>query len=177
MADSTEKRIAEIEALAKAATKGPWAQSHRKNDHDGMYRTQVYTTDGEPVCTLEWYPIHYEGGTKTAREDNAAFLAAVDPQTIQWLISELRAALAEMKRIMDDNYRLREEHHAIKADRDRLREAAMGLVRVIDAAGLYNLSTGVQLGPTVWFVKASDAMDAARTALQGASPKGQDDEG
>jgi hypothetical protein len=37
-------------------------------------------------------------------------------------------------------------------------EALKGLVEVIEAAGLINLSNGVQLGPTVWFVKASDAI-------------------
>lgn len=39
------------------------------------------------------------------------------------------------------------------------------LVRVIDAAGLHNLSNGVQLGPTVWYVKAHDAMESARAVL------------
>jgi hypothetical protein len=45
------------------------------------------------------------------------------------------------------------------------REALDGLLRVIDAAGLQNLTNGVQLGPTVWYVKASDAMNYARAAL------------
>ena len=48
---------------------------------------------------------------------------------------------------------------------DRLIEALEGLVTVIDAAGLYNLSTGVQLGGTVWYVKATDALDEARALL------------
>jgi len=38
-------------------------------------------------------------------------------------------------------------------------------VAVIEAAGLGNLVNGVQLGPTVWYVKTSDAMNAARVAL------------
>lgn len=46
-----------------------------------------------------------------------------------------------------------------------LRDALAELVRVIDRAGLSNLSSGVQLGPIVWYVKASDAMDSARSAL------------
>jgi hypothetical protein len=43
------------------------------------------------------------------------------------------------------------------------------LVNVIDAAGLLNLANGVQLGPTVWYVKASDAREAALKALAAAS--------
>lgn len=39
------------------------------------------------------------------------------------------------------------------------------LVGVIDAAGVRNLATGVQLGQVSWLVKANDALDAARSAL------------
>jgi hypothetical protein len=49
--------------------------------------------------------------------------------------------------------------------RDKLAEALRNLVSVIDAAGLHNLSRGVELGPTVWFVKASAAMDYAKTLV------------
>ena len=44
-------------------------------------------------------------------------------------------------------------------------EALRGLVEIIDAAGLLNLSNGVQLGQTSWYVKASDHMEAARAAI------------
>ncbi len=44
-------------------------------------------------------------------------------------------------------------------------EVLTALVSVIDAAGLLNLSNGVQLGPTSWYVKASDVLDSARAAL------------
>jgi hypothetical protein len=44
-------------------------------------------------------------------------------------------------------------------------DSLRALVWIIEAAGLLNLSNGVQLGPTSWFVKASDRLDAARTAL------------
>ena len=50
-------------------------------------------------------------------------------------------------------------------DRERYRYALLNLVKVIDAAGLQNLSNGVQLGPTVWFVKASESVDAAKRLL------------
>jgi hypothetical protein len=60
-----------------------------------------------------------------------------------------------------------------EARQEGLREALAGLMHVIDAAGLHNLSRGVQLGPISWFVKASDACDTARAALA-RHPKGED---
>lgn len=47
----------------------------------------------------------------------------------------------------------------------RMENALRGLVGVIEAAGLENLTRGVQLGQTVWYVKASDAMAEAHDAL------------
>ena len=44
-------------------------------------------------------------------------------------------------------------------------EALRSLVEIIDAAGLLNLSNGVQLGQVSWYVKALGCMDAARAAL------------
>jgi hypothetical protein len=57
---------------------------------------------------------------------------------------------------------------SIYRDNDRIDSvisALRNLVEVIEAAGLLNLSNGVQLGPTVWYVKASDAIDYAKRAL------------
>jgi hypothetical protein len=45
---------------------------------------------------------------------------------------------------------------------DALRE----LVWIIDQAGLLNLSNGVQLGQTSWYVKASDRLEVARATLR-----------
>lgn len=55
-----------------------------------------------------------------------------------------------------------EAREAVTAD---LLEALKGLTDVIEAAGLMNLVRGVPLGPTSWFVKASDRMAAARAAI------------
>ena len=46
-----------------------------------------------------------------------------------------------------------------------LTDALRDLVSIIDAAGLLSLSRGVDLGPTVWYVKASERMDYARALL------------
>lgn len=47
-----------------------------------------------------------------------------------------------------------------------LTEALVRLLFVIKAAGLSNLVNGVQLGQTSWFVKASDAVEQAESALK-----------
>ena len=44
------------------------------------------------------------------------------------------------------------------------------LVDIINAAGLINLSNGVQLGQTSWFVKASDRLKWAEWVLDHAGP-------
>lgn len=44
-------------------------------------------------------------------------------------------------------------------------EALRDCVEIVDAAGLQNLTRGVQLGPTVWFVKATERFDHARVVL------------
>lgn len=53
----------------------------------------------------------------------------------------------------------------LMAAAEPLHDALEGLVSVIDRAGLSNLANGVQLGQTSWYVKASDALEAARSAL------------
>lgn len=48
----------------------------------------------------------------------------------------------------------------------RLENALRVLVGVIEAAGLENLSRGVQIGQTVWYVKADGALADAHDALR-----------
>lgn len=61
-------------------------------------------------------------------------------------------------------HRHRERDQLVREKRD-LREALQELVNIIDAAGVMNLSNGVQLGATVWYVKASEHMDYAKMIL------------
>lgn len=44
-------------------------------------------------------------------------------------------------------------------------DALRDLVAIIDAAGLSSLANCVQLGPVVWFVKATERMDWARKII------------
>ena len=48
---------------------------------------------------------------------------------------------------------------------EELHATLRGIVEIVDAAGLLNLSNGVQLGQTSWYVKAVDRFDRARAAL------------
>jgi hypothetical protein len=47
----------------------------------------------------------------------------------------------------------------------RAAQALRALVEIVEKAGLMQLSRGVELGPTVWFVKASERMEYAQAAL------------
>lgn len=60
------------------------------------------------------------------------------------------------------------ELQAAETQNELLADALERLIKIIQAAGLENLSKGVQLGPTAWYVKASDALEQARAALQAA---------
>ncbi len=71
-------------------TPGPWEQSHRKTPAD-MWNTQVYTPDGEIICTLHWYPKpkDADGRIGTYRDANARLIAAAPEllealRSIQW---------------------------------------------------------------------------------------------
>lgn len=64
------------------------------------------------------------------------------------------------------------EEHAngrVMAAAPNMRDALEHLVGIIEAAGLLQLSRGVELGPTVWYVKAVGAMDYARRVLDAAA--------
>ena len=57
-------------------------------------------------------------------------------------------------------------HYYIRLDvANEVREALEGLADIIDAAGLTNLSNGVQLGALSWHVKASERLGFAREVL------------
>lgn len=55
-------------------TPGPWSQSHRK-DKSGGYSTEVYDSNGETICTLDWYVVPTEKGFTTNRDENARLIA------------------------------------------------------------------------------------------------------
>ena len=82
--------------LARKATPGEWQQKHRKcfdpTTNQNWYNTQVFTSDGETVATLAWYPKDEgHGVTGTYREDNAKFIAAANPEAIIAIAEAFRA--------------------------------------------------------------------------------------
>ena len=57
-------------------TPSKWYQAHRENE-EGMYSTEVFTKDGQVICTLHWYPKNEGNGvTSTYREANAKLISA-----------------------------------------------------------------------------------------------------
>ncbi len=58
-------------------TPGKWQYAHREGKH-GMWSTDVFTEDGETVCTMAWYPMPMDdnGVIGTYRQGNAALCAA-----------------------------------------------------------------------------------------------------
>lgn len=61
----------------------------------------------------------------------------------------------------EEALRLLHVHHAGPA----LLDALEGLVAIIKAAGVYQLSRGVELGSVSWSVKCSDRLAAADSAI------------
>ena len=79
---------------------------------------------------------------------DAAYIAACNPSNIRTLLD-------------DHDAQLRAANERI----DALTWAATSFVEIIDKAGLVHLSSGVQLGSTSWYVKASDRLEYLRAAL------------
>lgn len=74
-----------------------------------------------------------------------------------------------MGKIVPDTVQLYSEtfwrEKTIDAHFGELVGAIEGLVHVIEIAGLHNLSNGVKLGQTSWYVKASDALAYAKGTI------------
>lgn len=99
-------------------------------------------------------------------------------------IAELERELKARKNYTDEDYIRLHNAHCMTADKlaaaearaERLEAALRETWRVLDAAGTLNLTRGVQLGPTSWYVKIEDARLESRAALSPAPSKGGDDE-
>jgi len=73
-------------------TPSKWYQAHRENE-EGMYNTEVFTKDGQVICTLHWYPKNEGNGvTSTYREANAKLISAAP-----CLLDALQELLASYK--------------------------------------------------------------------------------
>ena len=129
-----------LEALAKAATPGPWFQcglpwfdagsgvlAGSPDPHIGMMIVDTEAWDGE----REEFAEHYDGEVASSDAD-AAFIAAANPATILDLIASARRDAEEIERLMarfaelaDDFERRADACHDLnksdKEQRDRMR--------------------------------------------------------
>ena len=80
-------------------TKGPWSQSHRK-DKSGGYSTEVYDSNGETICTLDWYVAPTEKGFTTNRDENARLIACAPDmyEMLESACSELYSLINEVNK-------------------------------------------------------------------------------
>lgn len=95
-------------------------------------------------------------------------------------VGELRA----LKRAHDEGWEAAEQVERVRIEKEamldkatllsvqnrELGDALRDLVAIIEKAGLNNLANGVQLGPTVWYVKASERIDFAKMVLRETFP-------
>jgi hypothetical protein len=99
-------------------------------------------------------------------------------------IAELEREIKARKNYTDEDYIRLHNAHCFTANKlasataraERLEAALRETWRVLDAAGTLNLTRGVQLGPTSWYVKIEDARLESRAALSPAPNEGGDDE-
>lgn len=89
-------------------------------------------------------------------------------------LSDALARIAEVEgereAAMDTVGDLRSELREARAEVERLRSDLSEVVRLIDKAGLRNLTNGVQLGQNSWFIKMRDALKSARVHLNEPTP-------
>ena len=104
------ERVAEIRALAEKATPGPWYSDkgtlwHFGGDPSCCGNGQtVYTASGEPIgqeCCGN--PDWQREQLAESNEANAAYIAALDPQTVLALLASHEALRAEVERLREEN--------------------------------------------------------------------------
>ncbi len=142
----TPTQIAELEAKALAATPGPWksrglggdsillAPTHR------WHKPYVYPEDGHPIAVPRLYPDmdaeQNNDGSRPMRvdfssagfsHDDAAFIAAANPQAILSLIARVRKAEAALVTRTNERDGEREARERC-SDALREKDAAMGVL-------------------------------------------------
>lgn len=113
----TPERLAEIEALAKKATPGPWEADSMKSEgsygigdetYEGFNAFRVTDEKGNAICDtlnsdMGEVHVEYDEDDATAWDEigrrNAAYIAALDPQTVLALLASHAALAAEVERL------------------------------------------------------------------------------
>ena len=89
----TEHELAALEALANAATPGPWAQGEKTYDFDVIATVVAPGSHGAEIAQVPTEFSVYPSGawiTVDGEVTNMAYIAAMHPQTALGLIAEVR---------------------------------------------------------------------------------------
>lgn len=130
MSEISTEKLAEIEALAKKATPGPWEADSMKSEgsygigdetYEGFNAFKVTDEKGNTICDtlnsdMGEVHVEYDEDGATAWDEigrrNAAYIAACDPQTVLALLASHAALAAEVERLRHDV----ERHMQIASD-------------------------------------------------------------
>lgn len=103
----TPERLAEIAALAKKATPGPWEADSMKSE-ESFNAFKVTNEKGNTICDtlnsdISEVNVEYDEDSAMAWDEvgrrNTAFIAALDPQTVLALLASRAALQAEVERL------------------------------------------------------------------------------
>lgn len=124
MPDITDKKLAELEALAMAATPGPWRALPNPDWSGGVW---AITANPEH----NWIQAINAGLAKAASKKNALFIAATDPDAVLSLVAEVKRLRAEVSSVRSDKSILR---GAIQSVIDHHEDLPPPLRAILDAA-------------------------------------------
>lgn len=162
MTEFTPARLAELRAVAEAATPGPWEWEQSSADPSPSGDEPLVTSnpgeDGYPDVVLSGWG-YDESGTEASDEDRA-HIATFDPPTVLALIAALESKTAEA-----DYWRNswnREDGYRVDAERER--DKALAEVERITESRNEWASRMMELASET---QRADRAEAAREELQG----------
>lgn len=119
--------------------------------------------DAAATAALEAFKVRAPDFVRKAADDlYATIMYAVDDYLVDNTTYNIASRIHAAERQASAD---RQRAFQAESDRANLLNALEGLVGVINAAGLLNLSNGVQLGQTSWYVKATDWMDTSQRII------------
>lgn len=123
----TTSRTEELRRLAEKASRGPWSLGRAQDGetYDGEWWQQVWPKSGAPIANLNGRP-----GAKHKDAADAAYIAALDPQTVTALLDVVDAARAYFAGSEEEWAAAKEAHETDddldpewRASRDKVRAA------------------------------------------------------
>lgn len=159
-----------LKALAESATPGPWVKSA-----PGEVSSADYEVDGEIMCDH----IASGFGCGSSDPDDAAFVAAANPETILAMLAEIERLEREAKNdliaykaVLERQHEIRDERDQLKAENEALRSTNLwwvtdpgnGLVRCVPDERYRGFSPSIRARYSPVAVKEDEALgkDAER---------------